>query len=61
MANSNAREQNTNDNNFTNKFIDEIKSIDKYLSGNIIDDKTYKLRLNGRAKAFLQNINLLLA
>ena len=56
MAKKATVEINTNDNNFTNKFIHEIKSLDKYLSGDIIDEKTYKLRLNGRAKSFLQNI-----
>ncbi|AWG43189.1 hypothetical protein CR532_04450 [Candidatus Borreliella tachyglossi] len=41
---------------FINKIIDEISSLDNYLSSHIIDEKTYKLRLNGRAKSFMQNL-----
>ncbi|QMU99896.1 hypothetical protein F0310_05680, partial (plasmid) [Borrelia sp. A-FGy1] len=43
-------------NNFTNEFLNQVNSIDTSLYENIIDNKTYKLRLNGRAKSFLKNM-----
>ncbi|WKC58558.1 protelomerase family protein [Borrelia sp. P9F1] len=43
----------SNLNNFTENLIKEIRSLDAYLHNGIIDAKTYKLKLNGRAKAFL--------
>ncbi|UGQ17944.1 hypothetical protein [Borrelia sp. RT1S] len=43
----------SNLNNFTTNLIKEVRSLDAYLANGIIDAKTYKLRLNGRAKAFL--------
>ncbi|WP_161555044.1 hypothetical protein [Borrelia turcica] len=53
MVKKDTRDQNTITNNFTNKFIHEIKPLDTYFHDDIIDEKTYKLRLNGHAKSLL--------
>ncbi|UGQ16748.1 hypothetical protein [Borrelia sp. RT5S] len=44
----------SNLNNSTINLIKEVRSLDAYLANGITDPKTYKLRLNGRAKTFLK-------